>query len=214
MAMALASRETRRRLHQEKMLLAQLAADKRQRQREEKRLLAEAVNRKRQTEHVEKKQQAEERRQSGARNSILAGKQSRCFDMTMEILNLKTVKNQQKDELLAEYKTLHLHSIPSFYQALVDEEGTPSVGASISRQRVSFCHSFLVLDGFLGILDGFTWNQLVLGMAQCVSSCVTAIDLQWTPSVGASISRHCVSFCHSFLVLDGFTWNRRVLGTV
>jgi hypothetical protein len=85
MAMALASRETRRRLHQEKMLLAQLAADKRQRQRDEKRLLAEAVNRKRQMEHVEKKQQAEERRQSGARNSILAGKQSRCFEMTMEI---------------------------------------------------------------------------------------------------------------------------------
>jgi hypothetical protein len=144
MAMALAARERRRRLHQEKMRLAQLAADERQRQHEEKRLLAEAVNRERQAEHVEKKQQAEERRQSAARKNAARfipfwlGNNPRCFDMTMEILNLKTVKNQQKDGLLAEYKKLYLHSIPSFYQALVDEEETSLKGVLDALAYVGF----------------------------------------------------------------------------
>jgi hypothetical protein len=128
MTMAHAARETRQKLHREKIRQAQLADDERQRRHEEKRLQAEAVNRERQTEHVEKKQQAEERRQSAkcknAARSIpfWLGNNPRCFDMTLEILNLKTIKTIQKDGLLAEYKQLYLHSIPSFYQALMDEE--------------------------------------------------------------------------------------------
>jgi hypothetical protein len=58
--------------------------------------------------------------------------------MTMEILNLKTVKNQQKDGLLAEYKKLYLHSIPSFYQALVDEEETLLKGVLDALAYVGF----------------------------------------------------------------------------
>jgi hypothetical protein len=37
--------------------------------------------------------------------------------------------------------------------------------------------------------------------------------LRWTPSLGASFSRHRVSFCRSIVILDGFTCNRYILRT-
>jgi hypothetical protein len=144
MAMASAARETRRRLHEEKLRRVQLAADERQRRHEAKRLLAETVNRERQAEHVEKQQQADERRQSVVRKNAARfilfwlGNNPRCFDLTMEILNLKTIKNLQKDGLLAEYRQLYLHSIPSFYQAIVEEDDESLRGALNALAHVGF----------------------------------------------------------------------------
>ena len=144
MAMARAAREERRKLHEQKFREAQLAKAERQRWQEEKRLQAEAASRERHEKPLQQQQEANERRLSTQRKNaarsipFLLGNDPRCFDMTMEILNLNTVKNLKKDGLLAEYKQLYLHSIPSFYQALVGENEELSKDALNALANVGF----------------------------------------------------------------------------
>lgn len=135
---ATAQKTERQRLHEEKEALARVAKEKRQRLHEEKHRKAQQAKEERVKQQELTFQQAQERRKQHAqaqesaaerrlrakrKNAIRSipywlGNDEQCFDMTMEALNLKS---NQKDKLAAEYKQLYLHSIPSFYQVLVEE---------------------------------------------------------------------------------------------
>lgn len=113
-ALARAAKEERRRLHQEKAEVAKTQKQERLRLQEKRRAAAQ--------------EQAAERRLTAKRKNAIRsipywlGNIPQCFDLTMEALNLQSVKKSNKDGLAAEYKQLYLHSIPSFYQTLAEEE--------------------------------------------------------------------------------------------
>ena len=141
-----AAQTERQRLHEEKAALARAAKEERRRLYEQKRLQAEAATKEPQRLEEERRAQAQERRERHVQAQVQAierqleakrknasrsipywlGNNPRCFDLTMEALNLKSVKSN-KDGIAAEYKQIYLHTIPSFYQTLEEEESLKDV---------------------------------------------------------------------------------------
>ena len=107
------------------MALARAAKEERRLEHARKQAQAEAAIRERRERHSQLLEEANEKKQATKRKNAARsvpywlGNEERCFELTMEALNLNTVARQG---LLKEYRQVYLYSIPSFYQSLVDED--------------------------------------------------------------------------------------------
>lgn len=126
-ALARAEKEERRRLHEEKFEKAQAAKEEKRRQNELSRAQAQA----RRERHLQAQLSATQRKILAKRKNVIRsipfwlGNEEGYFDMTMQALNLKSVvttTTTSTDGIAAEYRQLYLHSIPSFYQFLSEEQ--------------------------------------------------------------------------------------------